>query len=70
MQHKRETKHNFFRLKPETPAIQNRITGAFRITARKLNMFCSTRYIHLFFSATFKASIREEVPVLLRIEEI
>lgn len=70
MQRKCGTKHSFFRLKSEEPVIQNRITGSFGFNTRKLNMFCFTHYIHLFFSATFKASIREEVPVLLRIEEI
>jgi hypothetical protein len=42
MQHKRGTKHSFFRLKQMSPAIQNRITGDICLNARKLNMFCPT----------------------------
>ncbi len=42
MQHKRGTKHSFFRLKQIAPAIQNRITGAICLNARRLNMFRHT----------------------------
>ncbi len=44
IQHKRATKHSFFRLKQMTPAIQNRITGVICLNARKLTMFCYTLY--------------------------
>ncbi|WP_237389450.1 hypothetical protein, partial [Companilactobacillus zhachilii] len=42
MQHKRVTKHSFFRLNQTRPAIQNRITGLVCLNARKLTMFCHT----------------------------
>ncbi len=49
MQHKRGTKHSFFRLKQTAPAIQNRITGAVCLNARKLNMFCPTLLFFIVF---------------------
>ncbi len=42
MQHKRATKHNFFRLKQIWTVIQNRITVHICLNARKLTMFCHT----------------------------
>ena len=42
MQHKRATKHSFFRLKQMRLAIQNRITSLICFNARKLTVFCHT----------------------------
>ncbi len=44
MQHKRATKHNFFRLKQIWTVIQNRITVHICLNARKLTMFCCTLF--------------------------
>ncbi len=47
MWHKRVTKHSFFRLKQMAPVIQNRITGAICLNARKLTMFCRTLFFDI-----------------------
>ncbi len=47
MQHKRATKHSFFRLKQKRQAIQNRITCLFCLNARKPTMFCHTLFMHI-----------------------
>ncbi len=48
MQHKRATKHSFFRLKQKRLTIQNRrIASLFCLNARKLTMFCHTLFFAL-----------------------
>jgi len=53
MQHKRATKHSFFRLKQIRRAIQNRITRLICLNARKLTMFCHTLFYYAFVTADF-----------------
>ncbi len=65
MQHKRGTKHSFFRLKQMTPAIQNRITGVICLNARKLNMFYPTLNYRSFFNTSKVKFLYTTIRVML-----